>query len=137
MLTINDENMKKYLTVKQTHRYTNEKNLMFQGHANYEQKAYGLCISYKEDEQTSVTVMIQDDEISIKREGEFITSLMFRNLEKTQGSVLSEFGTIDLEIYTHKYIRKENIVALEYDILSGGNVTDGYRILWITKEDQA
>ena len=35
-----------------------------------------------------------------------------------------------------KYIKRENIIAIEYDILSGDEVTDGYRILWILKEDK-
>lgn len=138
MLTISGENMKKYLTAKQTHRFTKEKNLMFQGHADYEKKGSVLTIHYKEkDQRTNVTVTIQDDVLQIERHGELLTRLEFRPLEKTKGSVLSEFGTIDLEIYTHKYIRKEHTIALEYDILTGGEVTDGYRILWITKEDQA
>lgn len=138
MLTISGENMKKYLTVKQTNRYTKEKNLMFQGHAMYEKKGTALAISYMErDQKTNVAITIQDDELAIIRQGELMTTLVFRALETTKGSVLSEFGTIDLEIYTHKYIRKDNNIALEYDILSGGEVTDGYRILWMTKEDQA
>ena len=35
-----------------------------------------------------------------------------------------------------QYIKRENIIAIEYDILSGDEVTDGYRILWILKEDK-
>lgn len=134
---ISGENMKKHLTVKQKHRYTNEKNLMFEGHVNLVKNGSSQCIEYVEKDGASVKVIADDEGLHIKRKGEVITNLHFEMNEKTSGSVLSEFGTIDLEIYTYKYIRKDNIIALEYDILSGGEVTDGYRILWILKEDQA
>ena len=134
---ISGENMKKHLTVKQKHRYTNEKNLMFEGHVNLARNGSSLRIEYVEKDGASVKVIADDEGLHIERKGEVITNLHFEMNEKTDGSVLSEFGTIDLEIYTYKYIRKDNIIALEYDILSGGEVTDGYRILWILKEDQA
>lgn len=135
---ISGENMKKHLTVKQKHRYTNEKNLMFEGHVDFVKKGSLMSIAYVEkDQSASVNISADDVELRLERKGEVHTNLCFRHKETTVGSVLSEFGTIDLEIYTHKYIRKDNIIALEYDILSGGEVTDGYRILWILKEDQA
>ena len=138
MLMISGENMKKHLTVKQKHRYTNEKNLMFEGHVNLVKKGSSLCMEYVEKDGVAFVKITADDEgLHIERKGEVMTNLHFQMNEKTCGSVLSEFGTIDLEIYTYKYIRKDNIIALEYDILSGGEVTDGYRILWILKEDQA
>lgn len=137
MLMISGDKMKKYLKVKQKHRYTNEKNVMFEGHGRFEKKGSVIHISYVEnDQKTTVKVSANEEELHLVREGEFQTDLHFRHKQKTQGSVLSEFGTITLEIYTHKYIRKENVIALEYDILSGGEVTDGYRILWIVKEEQ-
>ncbi|WP_416325678.1 DUF1934 domain-containing protein [[Eubacterium] hominis] len=130
--------MKKHLIVKQKDRYTDEKNLMFDGYVDFMKKGSLISIEYVEkDQTTTVKVKADDDELQLERKGEIQTQLLFRHKETTIGSVLSEFGTIELGIYTHKYIRKDNIIALEYDILSEGEVTDGYRILWILKEDQA
>lgn len=138
MLMISGDNMKKHLIVKQKDRYTDEKNLMFDGYVDFMKKGSLISIEYVEkDQTTTVKVKADDDELQLERKGEIQTQLLFRHKETTIGSVLSEFGTIELGIYTHKYIRKDNIIALEYDILSEGEVTDGYRILWILKEDQA
>ena len=138
MLMISGDDMKKHLTVKQKNRYTDEKSLMFEGHVEFIKKGSLISIEYMEhDQATIVKIHADKDELRLERKGEIQTNLLFRHMETTQGSVLSEFGTIDLGVYTHKYIRKENIIALEYDILSEGEVTDGYRILWILKEDQA
>lgn len=138
MLMISGDNMKKHLIVKQKDRYTDEKNLMFDGYVDFMKKGSLISIEYVEkDQTTTVKVKADDDELQLERKGEIQTQLLFRHKETTNGSVLSEFGTIELGIYTHKYIRKDNIIALEYDILSEGEVTDGYRILWILKEDQA
>ena len=138
MLMISGDNMKKHLIVKQKDRYTDEKNLMFDGYVDFMKKGSLISIEYVEkDQTTTVKVKADDDELQLERKGEIQTQLLFRHKETTIGSVLSEFGTIELGIYTHKYIRNDNIIALEYDILSEGEVTDGYRILWILKEDQA
>lgn len=97
-----------------------------------------IRLSYTEGHSdTQVSVEAGEDELRITRDGEIITRLSFRHQLETTGSLLSEFGTIDIGVFTHKYIKKENIIAIEYDILSGGEITDGYRILWIIKEEQA
>ena len=133
---ISGEGMKKHVIVKQKHLYTEERFLMFDGLAEITRHEDLIQIRYRErDQKTEVTVDAYDDHLEIKRNGEVITSLLFRSKEKTNGSVLSEFGTIDLGVYTHKYIKKENIIAIEYDILNGDEVSDGYRILWTMKED--
>lgn len=109
---------------------------MFDGLANVSNHGGCIHIQYVErDQKTKVDVEAYEDELKIKRNGEVVTHLLFHCKEKTKGSVLSEFGTIDLGVYTHKYIKKENIIAIEYDILSGDEVSDGYRILWTIKED--
>ena len=82
-----------------------------------------------------MTIEAKNDGLKIERKGELITQLSFEHNKTTTGSVMSEFGIFDIGVFTHKYIKKENIIAIEYDILSGDEVTDGYRILWVIKED--
>ena len=130
--------MKKHIVVKQKHLYTEERNLMFVGQAFFSDSDGCLRLSYKErGSNTAVSVEAENEELRIQRDGELMTRLTFQHKKQTTGSILSEFGTIDIGVFTHKYIKKENIIAIEYDILSGGEVTDGYRILWIIKEEQA
>ena len=130
--------MKKHIVVKQKHLYTEERNLMFEGQAFFSDSDGCLRLSYTErGSNTAVSVEAENEELRIQRDGELMTRLTFQHKKQTTGSILSEFGTIDIGVFTHKYIKKENIIAIEYDILSGGEVTDGYRILWIIKEEQA
>ena len=130
--------MKKHIVVKQKHLYTGERNLMFEGKAFFSNSDGCLRLSYTErGSNTAVSVEAENEELRIQRDGELMTRLTFQHKKQTTGSILSEFGTIDIGVFTHKYIKRENIIAIEYDILSGGEVTDGYRILWIIKEEQA
>ena len=138
MLMISGDSMKKHIVVKQKHLYTEERNLMFEGQAFFSDSDGCLRLSYTErGSNTAVSVEAENEELRIQRDGELMTRLTFQHKKQTTGSILSEFGTIDIGVFTHKYIKKENIIAIEYDILSGGEVTDGYRILWIIKEEQA
>lgn len=138
MLMISGDSMKKHIVVKQKHLYTEERNLMFEGQAFFSNSDGCLRLSYTEHgSNTMVSVEAEEGELRIKRDGEIITRLTFQHQKQTTGSILSEFGMIDIGVFTHKYIKRENIIAIEYDVLSGGEVTDGYRILWILKEDKA
>lgn len=130
------EDMKKILAVKQKHLYTDEKNLMYQGEASYRVVDDTMYIEYKEQvTKADVCVKASKQQVCIIRSGELQSELWFVPKEKTSGKLLSEFGLIEIEIYTHKYIRKDNVIALEYDILVEREVTDGYRVIWNIKED--
>ena len=137
MLMISGDSMKKHIVVKQKHLYTEERNLMFEGQAFFSDSNGCLRLSYTErGSNTAVSVEAENEGLRIQRDGELMTRLTFQHKKQTTGSVLSEFGTIDIGVFTHKYIKREYIIAIEYDILSGDEVTDGYRILWILKEDK-
>ena len=137
MLNECGEDMKKYVNVKQKHLYTNERNVMFDGYAIYYKEHEEMRLEYKEEDgHTKVSVCAADSSLKIERTSkEMCTSLSFLPNKTTKGFVRSEFGTIDLQVYTHKYIRKDSIIAIEYDILIEGEVSDGYRIIWNVKED--
>lgn len=130
--------MEKYVVVKQKHLYNGDRNLMFKGSAFFSQKDDCLVLSYKEkDQKTEVRVEAKKEQLCIERKGEIITHLTFRPKEVTKGSILSVYGTMEIDVFTHKYIKKENIIAIEYDIRSGEETVEGYRIIWSMKEDQA
>lgn len=136
MLMISGECMKKYVVVKQKHLYTQERNLMFEGYAEVVKNDSYIALSYVEsDQKTNVNLVAEQGMLKIKREGEMNTDLNFCSAKKTRGCIMSEFGNIELSLFTHKYIKKENIIAIEYDILHEGMIVDGYRIIWMIKED--
>ena len=129
------EMMKKYVTVKQKHRLTKERNLLFQGSADIDKDAHCLCIKYMEQvSHTHVDIYAYEQELKLCRIGEAKTRLHFITGKKTLCSIESEYGVIDLHIYTHKYIRKDNVIAIEYDIVHDDVVTDGFYIIWNIEE---
>lgn len=137
MLMISGESMKKYGIVNQTHLYTKETNMMYKGPIFFIQNATHSSLEYTEmHTHTKVYINAYEDRIEINRIGEMETKLNFRPNEKTIGTILSEFGTIEIGIYTHKYIKRDNTIALAYDILNGEEVSDGFRIIWKLKEEE-
>ena len=65
----------------------------------------------------------------IQRCSENISKLYFQKEKKTQGSVESEYGRFDVDIYTRHYIQKKEIIALEYDVMNGDDVIESYRLM--------
>lgn len=128
--------MEKKLKVKQQHRYTQQRQLLYDGKAEFHRDGNHVRISYKEDDSGSNVLLDADEKmLELERIGTDIhTKLTFMNKERSKGSIVSEYGTIELEVHTYKYIKKENVIALEYDILVDGEVTDGYRIIWSLQE---
>lgn len=133
---ISGEVMKKHILVRQQHRYTKERFILFDGIAEYQKNDDSIIILYKEnDTKANVKIVAEDNVLKIVRKAEAKTTLEFREHKLTTGDVLSEFGCFTLDLHTHNYIKKENIIAIEYDIRSGEEVTDGFRIIWMVKED--
>ena len=99
--------MKKHIVVKQKHLYTEERNLMFEGQAFFSDSDGCLRLSYTErGSNTAVSVEAENEELRIQRDGELMTRLTFQHKKQTTGSILSEFGTIDIGVFTHKYIKR-------------------------------
>lgn len=135
---ISGENMKKVFLVKQQHRYTNERNVMYRGQGVYEHKNGCIRLYYEEQNKPSVIsveVKAFEDYMELSRSGETKSTLCFKPKEKTMGTLSSVYGDIDIELYTYNYIRKDNVIRLEYDILNGEEVSSGYHIIWNIKED--
>ena len=66
---------------------------------------------------------------SIYRKAEGTTTLVLEESKTTKGSVESIYGTFDLEIYTHQYIWKNELIAVKYDILNQGEIIESYRLM--------
>ena len=80
---------------------------------------------------------LHKDQLTIIRHGEVVSTLHFRNNEKTLGTVLSEFGEFQIELFTRRYLCANETIAVEYDVLSGDEVSDSFRILWKIRRDDA
>lgn len=135
---ISGEKMKRLLEVKQTQLETKIRNILFRGYVEVPIIMDEITLEYLEnDGKTKVHLVADQNVMSIHRSGEMITSLVFQENEKTKGSIESEYGMISLDIFTHKYIKKENIIAVEYDVLVNDEITDSFRLICTLKEGLA
>lgn len=135
---ISGEDMRKLVTVKQSDLITNEKNILYKGYIELLNTMDGITLEYLEnDKSTKVRITFDDEQMHLLRQGDMITDLCFREHEKTKGSITSSYGVMDLEVYTHKYIRKDSIIAIEYDILTNDEVVSKFRMICMLKEDIA
>lgn len=135
---ISGDRMKKRITVKRKHRYTNERDILYQGVCDFHKKSDGITLQYREDDKDAsvqVEVFAYDNHIELKRRGETISHLCFEKGKNTKGTLTSQYGDLDIDLYTYQYIRKDQVITLEYDILNGEEVTGGYRIIWNIKEE--
>ena len=86
---------------------------------------------------TNVEMFIHKEQLTIVRHGEVVSTLHFKSNEKTYGTVSSEFGEFQIELFTHRYLCGSETIAVEYDVLSGDEVSDSFRILWKIRRDDA
>ncbi len=135
---ISGEKMKRLLEVKQTQLEAKIRNILFRGYVEVPIIVDEITLKYLENDGiTTVHLKADQHGLSIRRSGEMITSLVFQENKKTKGSVESKYGTISFDVFTHKYIKKENIIAVEYDILVNDEITDSFRLICTLKEGLA
>lgn len=129
--------MKKNIKVNQKHRYTKKRNVMYNGAASLQNKSDCLLVEYEEvHSHTKVLLWAYDSHMELKRnDSEMCTALTFAPNKKTMGTITSMYGVIEVEIFTYKYIKKQDVIALEYDVLVKDEVSDGYAIIWNMKEE--
>ena len=131
--------MKQRVLVKQKNQITNEEFLMADGMCEIRTDENKREVFYHELDaaSTKVEMFIHKDQLTIIRHGEVVSTLHFRNNEKTVGTVLSEFGEFQIEFFPRRYLCANETIAVEYDVLSGDEVSDSFRILWKIRRDDA
>lgn len=134
---VSGDRMKKQLTVKRKHRYQEERDILFQGIGDVIPTNTGIKICYTEENKEAcvqVEVEANKDSLEIRRYAETKSKMFFSLKEKTEGVLSTPYGDISIAFYTHRYIYKEHIITLEYDIYNGDSCIGGYRIIWNIKE---
>lgn len=131
--------MKQRVIVKQKNQITNDEYLMADGMCDVITHGNKMEVSYHELDaaSTKVEMFIHKDQLTIVRHGEVLSTLNFRVNEKTCGTVSSEFGEFQIELYTHRYLCGKDTIAVEYDVISNEAVSDSFRILWKIRRDDA
>lgn len=134
---VSGDEMKKKLTVKRKHRCQDERDILFNGFADVTKTDNGIKICYTEENKEAcvqVEVEADNNQLMLKRLAETKSKMLFVLNEKTQGVLSTPYGDISIELFTHRYIFKDQIITLEYDIYNGDSCIGGYRIIWSIKE---
>lgn len=131
--------MKKSLIVRQSDKTSGHEHIMAEGLAEVEIIDGQTHVAYRENDEakTAVNLVVNNENLILKREGEVQTELHFTAGKRSIGIIKSEYGSFEIELYTHKYIWNGDIIALEYDILSGNDVSDSFRVIWKLRRNEA
>ena len=130
--------MKKHVLVKRKHRYTQERDILYQGSCNIEKNGDGWrCRYVQESKETSVQIEIITTKtgMEIHSQGETESRLIFERGKRTKGWLKSDYGTIDIDLDTIKYICRDQMITMVYDIYHGDVLSGGYQIIWNIKEE--
>ena len=124
-------NMKTVITVKQKNLRENTEQLLCDQICEYQLQNEQYSFSYQEKKPFNgkVTIKGNQHEMSILRIAENKTFLRFKEHEITHGLVESIYGNIELEVKTRHYFKKDELIALEYDILNQGEILESYRLM--------
>lgn len=123
--------MKQLVQVKQKNITENIEQILFNDIVEINKNKSNIIFTYHEKKPFNgvVTIDANMKGCKIKRIAENTTTLNFIENKKTKGIVESEYGTFDVDVFTKKYFIKDELIALEYDILNMNEVIDTYRLM--------
>lgn len=123
--------MKSIVKVIQKDLNTNKENILCDQLCEIEESHNKLEFVYDEKKPFNgkVHIMADLDECVIERRAESSSYLKFQNQKKTVGKVMSSYGTFHVDLMTHHYFFKGNLIAIEYDVMNGHEVMESYRMM--------
>lgn len=125
----------KKIKVKHRQRYNHEEAELYKGHVEYAIFDDHEEYQYREKDGAKVRVCLFPDYMSITRNGEILSNLVFRKGKITKNILKSSYGDIEIELFTYAYQREHDKIIVEYDILSSSEGRDGYRIEFVMEEE--
>ncbi|MGN1344464.1 MAG: DUF1934 family protein [Traorella sp.] len=123
--------MKKRILIKQKDLKENQEQILCDQICQLEKNHDTYQFSYHEKKPYNGIVTIQGNnhEINIHRLAENKSSLHLISSQYTKGKVESIYGSFEIDLYTHHYFHKEELIAVEYDILNGKEILESYRLM--------
>lgn len=109
--------MKKKIQVIQHQKYDKTKEILYSGYATFHLEEDYECLQYKELDGTKVVMKLFDEQFQLQRFSETTTHLTMISNQKTKNEIVSEYGNIEIEIYTFAYSKNHDKIIVEYDIL--------------------
>ncbi|OCN03944.1 hypothetical protein A4S06_03880 [Erysipelotrichaceae bacterium MTC7] len=116
------------------HLYTKESQDLYVGEATYDIYDDYEQISYQELDGAKVTLRVYDDHAQIERVGDVHSILTFKENDDTTNLIKSEYGDMNIDLFTHLYRKSDNQVIIAYDVLQS-HEHDGFKITFTMKGD--
>lgn len=131
------DSVKKRVVITHTQLNENLRSVLFDGVVDIENQDT-IAFTYLEpDQKTKVLIKASKDSFMIQRKGDMISNIPLKLNEKTNGSIVTEYGAIDFVFYMHKYHFLENVIACEYDVYVDDELNESMRIVCKIKEVEA
>lgn len=125
------DDMKVYIQVKQNNLQTKEEIILCDQICDLELKDDFYSFSYKEKSPLKGQVEMKGNSngCTIIRKAEGSTHLNLKHQKQTKGMVESIYGILEIDLYTRRYLKKDNVIAIEYDVLNGKDILESYRLM--------
>lgn len=123
--------MKHVISIKQKNLKTGEEHLLCDQICDLTKNQKDYSFSYHELKPFDGKVEIKGNEkgCTIFRNAENKSTLHFMEKKKTKGMIESVYGIFEVDLFTRHYILKDEIIALEYDVLNQDEVLESYRMM--------
>ena len=118
--------MKKKIKVTNTHRYTKEKNIQYNGYVDINETMDGFMFTFREKDNTKVRMTVHEYYMQIERFGQATTFLTLRKDVTTKNPIKSPYGVFEIDIFTYDYQNSGNYIKVEYDVENGTDDKDGF-----------
>ena len=94
-------------------------------------------IIYQESQSVEVVLDVTKHEMSLKRQGEWLTHGLFSPENESFLIVKNDLGTLKFEIEIENYIYKNDSLFIEYYLLGENKITSAheYKIKWNRREE--
>lgn len=94
-------------------------------------------IIYQENKKVDVVLDITKHEMSLKRQGEWLTHGLFSSDNESFLVVKNELGTLKFEVKIKQFIYEEDSLFIEYHLLEENSKisTHQYKIKWNRREE--
>ena len=120
--------MKKHIIVQHTHRYTHQKEKLFEGYAEVSEFNEYRQYRFQEADGTKVVMTCYEFSMRIERFGEIHSCIECQPGKSIECPMRSAYGTFAIPIYTFAYVREDDYVVVSYDVENGTDDKDGFII---------
>lgn len=128
--------MQSVITIHQKNLETNKEEVLCDSVCDYIETEKGFCFEYHEQKPYCGKVKVSGNANSciLTRFSEHKTTLYFEKDRISEGVIETPYGEMKLQIKTKHYIKKEGILAIEYELYNDEIILEHYRLMMKIKK---